>query len=84
VSKADKLLKRIQGNPSDFTWDELIRLLSHLGYTMERGGHSGGSRARFTHAERSPILLHKPHPALVLKRYQIRQLIEFLKEQGII
>lgn len=65
--------------PTDFTLNELIRLLDGLGYQMVKSGKTGGSRRRFAHPEYGFITLHEPHPTKVLKRYQIDQIIEYLQ-----
>ena len=36
MSSKDKLLARFKSLPSDFTFDELERLLSSLGYAMKQ------------------------------------------------
>ena len=37
-------MARFLSLPSDFTWDEMNRLLSLLGYTLENKGKTSGSR----------------------------------------
>jgi len=61
---------------------DLKNLLAGFGYELAAGGRTGGSRVRFLHPERPPISMHKPHPTPVLKRYQIEQILEFLKKEG--
>lgn len=70
--------------PVDFTWQELKSLLSGFGYAQVKAGKTGGSRVRFDHQRGFPIILHRPHPARVLKRYQIEQVIQTLKNEGFI
>jgi HicA toxin of bacterial toxin-antitoxin, len=70
--------------PSDFTWQELISLLTGFGYALARTGKTGGSRVKFIHKTLPPIILHKPHPTLVLKRYQLEQIEETLKGEGLL
>ena len=84
MSKREKLVQRFLSKPSDFTWSELKSLLEGLGYELVSGGKTGGSRVRFLHPEKPPIILHKPHPVPVLKRYQIEQITEFLKKEGLL
>jgi hypothetical protein len=84
MSKKDKLVRRFLSKPKDFTWQELIVILAGFGYMQQTTGKTGGSRARFTHKNLPPIILHKPHPAKILKRYQVEQIIEMLKSEGLL
>ncbi len=84
MSKQEKLRKKFKSKPSDFTWSELKSMLSGMGYELLVGGKTGGSRVKFLHPGRPPIILHKPHPTPVLKRYQVEQLLDFLEKEGVI
>ena len=84
MSKKEKLRKRFKSKPSDFTWTELKSLLSGMGYELAAGGRTSGSRVKFLHPERPPIIMHNPHPSQVQKRYQVEQILEFLKKEGIL
>jgi len=85
MSSHEKLLERFLKFPKDFTWDELKRLLSKYGYYQNTKGKTSGSRIAFEN-ETSNILLdlHKPHPKNLLKPYQMKDVLEFLKRIGII
>jgi len=78
MSKKDKLIKRFLGHPSDFHFSELVRLLKYFDYHEISKGKTSGSRVRFENIEGVPIMLHKPHPNGILKRYQLKQIKEFL------
>ena len=82
MSKKEKLTKRLLSRPSDFTFDELITLLRHLGYNMDTPGKTSGSRVSFSTNAGYYIRLHKPHPRNILKQYQIDDIIGNLKERG--
>ena len=85
VSTHDKLLRRFLREPSDFSYSELRRLLNHWGYREAKSGHSSGSRAAFIHDGSGHIIrLHRPHPTDVLKRYQVRLIIQELTDKGVI
>jgi hypothetical protein len=84
MSKQEKLLQRFKSKPTDFTWAELRSLLAGLGYELAASGRTGGSRVRFLHPGHPPVIMHKPHPTPVLKRYQVEQLLEFLKKEGLL
>lgn len=82
MSRREKQLQRLLTKPADYSWGELKSLLEGLGYAMAAAGKSGGSRVKFLHPEHPPIILHKPHPTPILKRYQVEQLVEFLQKEG--
>ena len=79
MSKEDKLIKRLLSKPKDFTYNELRRILTHLGYIESQSGKTTGSRVAFINVETGHIIrLHKPHPGNELKQYQIEQIIDEL------
>ncbi len=82
MGQIDKLKKRFLNKPKDFSWQELLQLLSNLGYEEKQSGKTSGSRARFIHDKFEPITLHKPHPKPVLKSYQVKQIVSTLKDRG--
>ena len=81
MSTIEKLIARFMTKPKDFSWEELTRLLNYFGYVQITGG---GSRRKFIHDDRQPIILHEPHPRRILKMYQINLLYEVLKEEQLI
>ena len=85
MSKKEKLKQRLAGNSSDFTYQELRTLLVSMGYTEDHKGKPSGSRVSFVHLiNQHVIILHKPHPGNILKRYQVIQLIDELKKEGLL
>jgi hypothetical protein len=82
MSKREKLLNQLLSNPRDFTWDELVVLLSQYGYSEIKKSKTGGSRRKFVDKAKNIIALHKPHPANTVKEYVIREVIIHLKEKG--
>ncbi|GHT48198.1 hypothetical protein FACS1894102_0680 [Spirochaetia bacterium] len=84
MSKKDKLVQRLVTKPKDFTFEELITLLGHLGYIIADSGKTGGSRVAFTNGKNDYIRLHRPHPGSILKQYQLRDIITALQERGLI
>ena len=84
MTRQEKLLQRFKSLPADFTWSELQRLLAGFDYELSVAGRTGGSRVRFVHPDFPPIILHKPHPTTLLKRYQLVQILEFLKKEEIL
>jgi hypothetical protein len=84
MSKKDKLLFRLLSIPKDFTWAELITLLASFGFEELKKSKTVGSRRKFGDDQHRVISLHRPHPGNVMKRYALRQVIEQLKDMGVI
>ncbi len=82
MSKQEKLLERFLSIPADFTWDELKKVLASLGYLEITKGKTAGSRKKFVDKHGNLILLHKPHPSNIVKKYAIKQTIDNLNEKG--
>ena len=85
MGQKEKLIKRLKSKPRDFTFAELETLLRFLSYELDNKGRTSGSRVMFTNTETSSkVILHKPHPRKELLEYQVKQLLEQLKEEGVI
>ncbi len=84
MSTKEKLIARFLTLPSDFTYEELERLLGSLGYTKSNKGKTSGSRVVFKDKEGHPIMLHKPHPGNIIKHYALRQVLEELQIRGLL
>ncbi|WP_194973755.1 type II toxin-antitoxin system HicA family toxin [Aquiflexum lacus] len=78
MTKIEKLIERFLGNPSDFHYDEMVKLLKHFGFEEVKKGKTSGSRVRFENREGVPLMLHKPHPSGIMKKYQMKQVREIL------
>ena len=65
--------------PSDFHYDEMVKLLGYFGYSEVKKGKTSGSRVKFENEEGVPIILHKPHPGGIMKRYQMKQIQDILE-----
>lgn len=82
MTKADKLIVQLENLSGPFSWQQLVKLLSHLGYEKQEGS---GSRVKFDNGNpAAKINLHKPHPGNELKQYVRKQIIEKLKEEGLL
>jgi hypothetical protein len=85
MSKENKLIKMLVSRPKDFTYNELRRLLTNLGYEEHKNAKTSGSRVAFINRGSNHIIrLHKPHPDNELKQYQIEQIIEELRSRRMI
>ncbi len=81
MSGADKLIERFKLLPADFTWIEMVRLLSHFGYVVQKGK---GSRRKFKADGLPSLSLHEPHPGKIVKRYVLREVQEILTNEGLL
>ena len=79
MSRDEKLQERFRSRPSDFTWDELKRLLAGFGYKEMSGA---GSRRTFIGENGVTISLHEPHPGSILKVYQVKEVLMHLRQEG--
>ena len=85
MGQKEKLIAKLKSNPKTFTFDDAELLLGFFSYHRSNKGKTSGSRVMFTSDEyKTKILLHKPHPRKELLEYQVRQLIEQLKQEGLL
>lgn len=89
MSREEKLIKRFLSSPNDFTWKELVRLLGYFGYSEFKGkgrgkGKGNGSRRKFVSESKHLILLHEPHPRPIVKKGAMKDIMEKLKEEGLL
>ena len=78
MSRKEKLIHRFKTLPSDFHYDELVKLLEYFDFHEVKTGKTSGSRVKFRNIDGIPIMLHKPHPTGILKHYQMKQIKEIL------
>lgn len=79
----EKLIERFKNQPKDFTWGELVRLFSILGYKVDNKGKTSGSRVIFVKGENT-YTMHKPHPENVIKHYVMKQVADYLDKLGLL
>tara|TARA_R110000868_G_scaffold150839_4_gene374319 strand:+ start:25 stop:267 length:243 start_codon:yes stop_codon:yes gene_type:complete len=79
MTKNRKLIERFLRMPKDFHYNEVVKILGHFGYEEVEKGKTSGSRVKFENTEGVPIILHKPHPSGIMKRYQLKQIKEILE-----
>lgn len=83
MSKRDKLIQRLLSIPSDFTYDEAKTLASQFGYKEHNKGKTSGSRILlFREKDCRKIMLHKPHPGDIMKKYAVQDLLMHFIENG--
>ena len=78
MSRKEKLIARFLTMPSDFHFNEVVKLLGYFDFQEVKKGKTSGSRIKFMNPEGIPIMLHKPHPTGIMKRYQLKQIKEVL------
>jgi hypothetical protein len=78
MSKREKLITRFLSLPSDFHYDEMVKLLGYFDLYEVKKGKTSGSRVKFENEEGVPIILHKPHPSGIMKKYQMKQVKDVL------
>ncbi|MFZ6664782.1 type II toxin-antitoxin system HicA family toxin [Peijinzhouia sedimentorum] len=55
MSRREKLIARFLGMPSDFHYDEMVKLLGYFGFEEVKKGKTSGSRVKFENVEGVPI-----------------------------
>lgn len=78
MTKSAKLISRLRTIPADFTWDELVTVLSSLGF--HDISDKPGSYRTFASGDGKKLFLHKPHPQNIVKRYVLREIVIRLNE----
>ena len=84
MGQKEKLIERLMASPKTFTFDDVESLLRYFGYSRSNKGRTSGSRICFTSEDHPPIMMHKPHPRKELLEYQVKQLIDFLEQEGLL
>lgn len=85
MSRYSKLKDRLfaERTPRDFSWDDLVTLMEHLGYELDNRG--GGSHRHFTHGTlKTTLTICCPHGGgeKTLKPYQVKDVRNRLVEDG--
>lgn len=83
MSQKEKLIARLLKKPKDFTFDEMVTLLSYFDFYLKQGG--SGSDVKFIKKNSNEVInFHKPHPNGILKKYILEQVIDKLRKDGLI
>ncbi|MBR4461649.1 MAG: type II toxin-antitoxin system HicA family toxin [Erysipelotrichaceae bacterium] len=78
MSQIEKLLARLCSYPKNLTYDEVVKIFAHFGYTKIRSAE--GSRVIFTKDDKR-FRMHKPHPSNIIKSYMVKEIVAFLKQK---
>ncbi len=82
MGKKEKLIEKLKGK-KNFSYEELVSLLQYFSYYPCDKGRTSGSRVMFVNCDtHRKILLHKPHTRNYLLEYQIKQILNQLKQEG--
>lgn len=81
MSKKEKIINRLKLKPKDFTYDEAKNVLNIFGFIENNKGKTSGSKVVFINKNNKKVELHKPHSSNILKPYQIKIIIDVLKEE---
>ena len=84
MGQKEKLIARLLSQPKDFTFSNMETLLGYFEYKRNDKGRTSGSRVMFINDKYASIMLHKPHQRKELLDYQVKQVIEVLKQEGLI
>ncbi len=85
MSTKEKLIERFKKLPKDFTFEEIIKLLSGFGYYIHNKGATSGSRIRFINEGIGQYIdIHKPHPGSIMKESVMKVIYQHLKSNGFI
>lgn len=85
MGQKEKLIAKLKTAPRNFTFNDAETLLGYFTYRRSNKGKTSGSRVMFVSDEyKTKIILHKPHPRKELLEYQVKQLIEQLRQEGLL
>lgn len=82
MSVKDKMVNRLLSMPNDYTFLELKGLSSKLGCVIQQDRN--GSRCALITQSGSKYIFHKPHSYSYFRSYVIKDLISFLRKEGLI
>ena len=83
MGKEEKMVQWLLSLPADYSYSEARALALRFGYIEQNKGSTSGSRVIFFRPyDKRKILLHKPHPGDIMKKYAVRQFLDRLIENG--
>lgn len=79
MGRKEKLKAKLDTLPKNFTWDELVSLMSQYGFKLLNAKR--GSGRKFYNPEKDRLaIFHEPHPENTLKRYVLEEVKQLLDE----
>lgn len=79
MGRKEKLKAKLDALPKNFTWDELVSLMSQYGFKLLNAKRGSGRKFYNSEKERLAIF-HEPHPENTLKRYVLEEVKQLLDE----
>lgn len=84
MTNINKIISKFKNNSKNITFSETERVLKCVGYLKDNKGKTSGSRIRFFKSSSENLLLHRPHPRNTLLSYQVKEVSEILKKEGLL
>lgn len=84
MTNINKIISKFKSNSKNITFNETERVLKYVGYLKDNKGKTSGSRIRFFKSSSENLLLHRPHPRNTLLSYQVKEVSEILKKEGLL
>ncbi|VGD69670.1 type II toxin-antitoxin system HicA family toxin [Klebsiella pneumoniae] len=79
MGRKEKLKAKLDTLPKNFTWDELVSLMSLYGFKVFNAKR--GSGRKFYNEEKDKLaIFHEPHPEKTLKKYVLSEVKTMLDE----
>lgn len=82
MTKINKLIQKLNSNPRDLTYDELVKVLNYFGYYEIQKGKTTGSARKFKNNKNDIINFHEPHPSKIIKSYVIKEILNKLERNN--
>ncbi|MCK6916894.1 type II toxin-antitoxin system HicA family toxin [Enterobacter kobei] len=79
MGRKEKLKLKLDRLPKNFTWDELVALMSQYGFKL-LNAKRGSGRKFYNQALDKLVIFHEPHPENTLKRYVLEEVKLLLDE----
>ena len=85
MNKKEKLVKRFRTLPKDFTFEEVEALFWWLWFHVgEQRFHVRLTRKVLNKKDQNTYIMHKPHPNNIIKGYMLRDILNYLLNNGYI
>lgn len=79
MGRKEKLKAKLDTLPKNFTWDELVALMSHFGFKL-LNAKRGSGRKFYSEDKDRLVMFHEPHPENTMKRYVLAEVKQLLDE----
>lgn len=84
MTKSETRLARLKSRPADLQWDELVAVMGDFDFKWIQNP-GGSSHGHFYNSEtKRKFGITKPHSPTIVKRYQIKDVLKMLEDDGFI